>query len=398
MCEGSATGCAKSPHINIGRDVNFYSIVRDIASRYSGSMMRTENTSFTTIQGLRGLAALWVVLFHLYKSAPVSAFTNALPSPFTYAIFGYGSAGVAVFFVISGFVIAHSLNGKRLDGRAFGLFVAKRSIRLDPPYWASMAVTVSVGAALAIAHHQPPSPPSAWQIMMHVLYLQDFVGVAEIQPVYWTLVYEVQFYLIFASSLWLGNCLNMHKAVQWALLALALFSGWQGGEWAVKGLFVNLWHGFFLGVLAYRAGVLKESLAPPVVLVAVVILCQRHDVGVFATPAGLTAITLLILARGEKLTKLLSCRAWQWMGKISYSLYLIHIPIFMLLSGLWQRIFGRGLVQDTGAAFFLVGASICGAAVFYWVFERPSQALAKRLAAPQRQMLNDVERESIVIR
>jgi peptidoglycan/LPS O-acetylase OafA/YrhL len=118
-------------------------------------VVRREN--FTLVQALRGIAALWVVLFHLEKQGAIGGLTAHVPAQLSYAAFGYGSAGVAVFFVLSGFVIAHSLNGKEMTPAELGRFALRRSVRLDPAYWASIMLTVSVAAMLALAHDEAPN-------------------------------------------------------------------------------------------------------------------------------------------------------------------------------------------------------------------------------------------------
>jgi peptidoglycan/LPS O-acetylase OafA/YrhL len=106
---------------------------------------------------MRGFAALWVVFFHLDKQGAITGLTAHLPARLSYVAFGYGSAGVAIFFALSGFVIAHSLNGKEMTPAELGRFALRRSVRLDPAYWASIMLTVSVAAMLALAHHEAPN-------------------------------------------------------------------------------------------------------------------------------------------------------------------------------------------------------------------------------------------------
>lgn len=339
--------------------------------------------NFTLIQGMRGLAALWVVLFHLQKSTAIQGLSVHLPGWFDYAVFGYGRAGVAVFFVISGFIIAHSVHGKIMTSAELGRFALRRSVRLDPPYWASMVLAITVQACLAFAHHVRATYPSPSHVAAHVFYLQELLRVPEIQIVYWTLTYEIQFYLVYAGSRWVEQRTRASGAVEWTLFGLAVWSALRGQEWALHGLFVNLWQGFYLGVLAYRAGRLNERKWHFAVLIAVTLIGLRHASEIFALPSACAAFVLFMAARTKMLSTSLQARAWQWLGAISYSLYLVHIPTIAILAGAWGRLVGRGYLQDSAAALVLTTACLLCATIFFWGIERPSHLLAKRLFRPR---------------
>lgn len=350
--------------------------------------------NFTMIQALRGVAASWVVLFHIGKGEYLTGFTERLPGWVAYLLFDYGSAGVAVFFVLSGFVISHGLTDRSMDARGFGRFVTRRSIRLDPPYWASMALTMSIGALYAALSGVPFVPPGAGVILGHVVYLQELLRLPQIELVYWTLTYEVQFYLVLAAGWWAITVLiRRGMRAEWARLlvleplgALAFLSAASGREWAIHGLFVNLWHGFFLGVLAYEAGVRGRAAPALIALCAVTLLGAVGKDAVFGTPCALTALLLASLARTGHLDRGLGGRGWQFLGRISYSLYLVHVPIIMLGFAIWGRLAGRGFLADLAGLLVVGGAILAAAAAFWWVMERPSQTFSARLfkQAPAR--------------
>src|SRR4051794_39038671 len=90
---------------------------------------QTARAQFTTLHALRGVAALWVVLFHArnYSAVYGQRLGHSIISTF---LLDYGRGGVAIFFVLSGFVISHSLWGTQMRGRSVGLFMLRRSIRL----------------------------------------------------------------------------------------------------------------------------------------------------------------------------------------------------------------------------------------------------------------------------
>ena len=349
---------------------------------------------FALVQALRGVASLWVVLFHLEKSEALLGLTEVLPGFVSTVVFDWGSAGVAVFFVLSGFVIRHSLDDKVMDLPELGKFVARRSVRLDPPYWASMLFMVAVSFILAFAKGVPFDPPTGKQVLVHVLYLQELLHVPSIQIVYWTLTYEIQFYLVFALALTLVGMASRlgirMSAAYWLifgpLIALGFISAAAGEEWAPRGLFANLWHGFLLGVLAYDAGMLRKQ----VHTVLLLMLCVLTGVygllsdSIFGVPCAGTALLLLIASRTRLIFDGMSSRLWQAGGVLSYSLYLVHIPVLGILTGAWQRIAGRGAIADALALPLLLGACIAAAAAFWYLIERPSHKLASRLFRSQR--------------
>lgn len=318
---------------------------------------------FTVIHGLRGMAALWVVLFHTGKAFDISA----LPTPARYALFDYGSAGVAVFFVISGFVISHSLCGKDMDARELGKFAVRRSLRLDPPYWAAIVIGLVIGT-LAKEHY------SVGQVGLHIFYLQELTRTPEIQIVFWTLTYEIQFYLVTAFGAMICFYFPaLRKAVWPALYALALCSA-VAPDWAAHGVFLNLWHGFMAGACAYWAAVRRGSPVPLLILCAAMVFGATLTERVFEVPAAVTALGLYVARNrlSERLPSVLMA-----LGTISYSLYLVHVPVIHVSQAAGLRI---GL-PSWMAALGAIIAAICSAMVLYFMIERPSHQLAQRLFA-----------------
>src|SRR5260221_4188281 len=124
---------------------------------------------FLFVDALRGIASLGVVLFHLRIHIPL--LTSALPG---WAVFllDHGELGVSVFFVLSGFVIAHSVHAERVTIPLAVRFMLRRSLRLDPPYWVSISLTLALAAlsTIALADKQAPNVSVA-QLAAHILYL-----------------------------------------------------------------------------------------------------------------------------------------------------------------------------------------------------------------------------------
>jgi peptidoglycan/LPS O-acetylase OafA/YrhL len=139
---------------------------------------------------MRGIAALLVVLEHLVGRPGYPGFNKYFGF-----LDGWGPVGVSAFFVISGMVLPLSLGG---DYRwsLFPMFLLRRAIRIEPTYLASVAISsILVIVMSSLAPNGTPWLPSIKQLALHALYLIPFSKEDWIQPVYWTLAVEFQFYL-----------------------------------------------------------------------------------------------------------------------------------------------------------------------------------------------------------
>jgi peptidoglycan/LPS O-acetylase OafA/YrhL len=324
---------------------------------------------FCFVDGLRGLASLAVVFFHAYKGAHI----DMLPSGFL-ATISYGDLGVAVFFVISGFVIAHSLRDQNLDALGLGKFVLRRSIRLDPPYWIAIAMTLCFSqlASFFVAGSVPVEY-SAKQIVAHLFYAQEIIGYPQINLVFWTLCYEFQFYLVFALLLAAGSTKLMVVAFAASLL-------WPLGlAPEIRGLFPNLFYGFLLGVGTYfcwRHPRVRVWFALYSIIIFTASLVDENRFGIVCVATA--ALIALVALRGQLATVL---KWWplQFLGLISYSLYLTHNTVSGASFRIWYTLMGHSPTSEAFGLGLTVLACITAAAVMYYVVEKPCIRLSKAL-------------------
>ena len=186
------------------------------------------------LQMLRGVAATLVVLFHLQAAAVIEG-----QDPGILAWFKGGEIGVDIFFVLSGFVIFHAMQGRQHMGP--GRFLRQRFWRIVPPYWAVLALTLLALAGLAVMRGDWSEWPGLWRIVFSFLLLPlpDHV-----MAVAWTLTVEAMFYLMFATT-------YFRHGARGAIVALAVWSA------VTLGLtFVNLGLPPVLGVVLY-SGVIE---------------------------------------------------------------------------------------------------------------------------------------------
>jgi exopolysaccharide production protein ExoZ len=181
----------------------------------------------TNLQGLRALAALGVVVFHFGLMPAI-----AIP-------FEVGASGVDIFFVLSGFIIAHS------SARSSRHFLAHRLIRVLPAYW-----IVTLIAALFTLQNMDLAGASDW-LVQSLFYIPHPAGRPPLIFVAWTLVYELAFYLLYWIALRFGTRTAPAACIAF-LLALALVDPpGVPGPWPLL-LEFAMGIGVYLGVERYR--------------------------------------------------------------------------------------------------------------------------------------------------
>lgn len=363
---------------------------------------RLENR-YWTIDALRGIAALAVVLYHInlvtlaHSASPVAKAVNKA--------FSFGYLGVSIFFVISGFVIAASLARDVITFGYFGKFLLKRSIRLDPTYWASIALDVTLTViAVKLALSDTP-PPDAKKILLHLFYLQDLTGVGNIAAIYWTLCLEIQFYVVFCATLLIHNRLTAQwppgqpqpNIKAWLICAITTYSMLIAAQLIpspLPGLFVTHWVLFAMGAAAFHWGIhapaQRRILVASLLAVTAVIGCQIYFKGVVyglsLILAFVTAIGLFIGARLGKLGTWLKNDTLLYLGARSYSIYLFHAIVGERSAEvLTQVVYPRLHLSATEtpwsfvALFAGIAVSLIVAELAYRLIEYPSLMLSKRI-------------------
>ncbi|MBY0528506.1 MAG: acyltransferase [Gemmataceae bacterium] len=335
---------------------------------------------FAYIDALRGIAACWVLLYHL--GFPLLPWLG----PFRH-VFERGWLGVDVFFVLSGFVIAYNLRDAAVTPSYIGRFALRRSLRLDPPYWTMIFLTYAIILLRHGTFAERTGTADAVVLATNLCYANKFAGCPIIVSVGWTLCLEVQFYLVFVLLTGLAQRigrtgLRETPARLFVFLPLALLSiGNVCGlvPCPIAGLFLPSWYAFFLGVIAawFVFGRVSAGWLIGAVATAGGLLLHQWDTRIFV--ALLTASSIVAVARLGRLHDLLGGAVFQYLGRISYSLYLIHFLIGELVRD-WGAPFTERLPQPWGDALLVLAsivASFGAAHLLHVLVELPSVRLSK---------------------
>ena len=301
-----------------------------------------------------------IAAFHF--SVPLSSEAARFISTFAWL-------GVDAFFVISGFVIPLSLHGRGYRLGHYPNFMLRRLLRLEPPYLVSIAMVILLGYLSSLV---PGFRGEAWslsfpRIAAHLFYLVPFTEYAWLQPVYWSLAYEFAFYCCVGALF----PFLINRRVEWTVLVGA---GIFGVVCSMKGILdVRILH-FVVGVLLMRF-VVEEGDRTSIgfwlaASIALVFLIGGLPIGI----AAAFAATVILLCR-----KVAFGRWASFLGGISYSLYLIHVPIGGRIINLGKR-FGDGSLYELALiASTMVVCVVCSLSFSRYV-ERPAILLSRRFA------------------
>ncbi len=336
------------------------------------------------LDALRGVAALLVALQHGVETLQ--------PGLAARAPLNLGETGVVLFFLLSGVVIPPSIKRHR----SLRSFWIRRVFRLYPAYWASLAgCLLLVAAALFPPPFGAMSHPAAGALL-NLTMVQSLFGVPGAIGAYWTLPLELAFY-VGCSALFVMRLLRRPVLCVLAgtaallvaeLAAAARHASLPAGR---VGLLLSALFGavalrWIAGELPARTLATLALLLGGVVALGLWLRFDRfpvaHEVAApsaaAVVPSWLLAYLLFFAAaalRGREMPP-----ALLWLGRISYSVYLWHLPMLVALERLarplnlpWWMTLALGLL-----------ATLLTAQLSYVFVERPGMRLGARLAgAPQ---------------
>lgn len=347
-----------------------------------GNLQRQQTTQqFAGVQILRFAAAMLVVVMHITQAISIHI-TGTGPSHY----WAEGSAGVDIFFVISGFVMAMSTASLPADGpsrvSAAWVFMRRRLLRIAPLYWFYTLLKVALLLAMpALAARSSVEPGHLAASLLFIPAMSPWGLVQPTLPVGWTLNFEMLFYAVFAVAIALGAprirfCLAAFGSV--FLLGYLLPDSVALNFYAQTIVFE-----FILGVCIAHAFLHFRHASP----LAGFVIMAAGAVFMFAPDWGHSADRFANWGVGAALVVLgavwlePSLRAplaprLSFLGDASYSIYLSHT--FVVPAGV-QALKRLGL-QDSLAIVLAVSLAVVAAGCLSYVWlERPMTTFFKRV-------------------
>ena len=360
------------------------------------------------LDGLRGSAALFVVLHHAWlQTWPKVIDPKAAPTGYT-AIFtgwlAFGHLAVTIFIAISGFCLMLPVlrgNGELRGGSM--KFLERRAVRILPPYYIALFLSIAIAGLLLRVHtntlYDASLPVTLRGIVTHVMLIHNcFPDQYQINGPLWSIAVECQIYLLFPSLILLRRRAGMRAVllvtfiVGVGLYRLLLIYGL--GDRTPHYIFV-----FALGMCAAQLAFRRDcqttytkALAWSVLVSALVCALAAHHFlaagrskDVIDSLIGLAAAAVMYLAATDRYNIVARTFGWPPLAKIglfSYSLYLIHFPLQQLL---WQYlVVPHGYSKTTNFVLIALPGTVIIVSLayaFYLLFERPFIALKPNVSA-----------------
>jgi peptidoglycan/LPS O-acetylase OafA/YrhL len=322
------------------------------------------------VEILRGIAAFSVMWFHLTCGNAAFLQSGSLLK----ASGAYGYLGVQLFFVISGFIIPYSLSLRnyRIETEGLG-FLARRLVRIEPAYLVSAALMVVLQIISAVTPGTNALMPDRdilrlmTILALHFAYLASWFNVPWLSPVYWSLAIEFQYYIamLFFAPLLISR---RRASVYSFLIATVVLTLMVGDERTLFPYLPMFGLGFvrFLAIRRVLAGAELASWA-----FVFFGLCWFVRDSSQAVSAAL-AFCFLFLPLKRPVPML------SFLGVISYSLYLVHVPLGGRIINLASRL-PHTIVVQLVALLCAVFISLLAAYCFWRLVERPSIKLSKSI-------------------
>jgi peptidoglycan/LPS O-acetylase OafA/YrhL len=359
------------------------------------------------LTGLRAVAAIWVVLEHfqqpLYTLLPASLhFERWIDA---------GYLGVEVFFILSGFIIAYTYTNALapFGWQAYRRYVTARFARIYPVHAVTLAAVLTlVLAAAGFNRALNSSETYTWgSFLGNVVLLQGFSLIGAWNGPAWSITCEFAAYLLFPLlAVTLVKIKRAHIAFATALVIAglgtasmisyqaatdsSLFTGaipWMriGIEFTTGALLYTGWSNLrrtsgkrwdALAIGAFGLGVVLLGLTPGVPWTLLLI----PVIGLFVLGcAGSTGPLAAVFQFGPA----------QWLGRISYSLYMVHFIVLNVCSKLvpWQHYSDANALVRTSVAVLYFAAAIVAAAGIYYFIEEPGRKAIRKKFRPRSQLV-----------
>lgn len=345
----------------------------------TASRSTDEGQRLQFVIALRAVASILILWHHFALYPPLRQWATPLIGG-TLDWLELHARATQVFFVVGGYVMARSMSRQNWSLRRMSSFITQRYYRLGIPYLGAIALAIS---GYVVARGWLPDSVlgeavSFPQLLAHLFFLQDILGYEQLSAGLWFVCINFQLSLVYGFCLLLRDTVGAGKVDLVGLLGwpLAFFSLFYFGLNDTKdSWWLYFFPYFFMGVVIHRSlrdgGFRWEFWLYQLLFVGAMVFEWRWRL-LSALVVGFLLYSSERMGWGRLWP---SNRAITWVGKVSYSLFLVHFPVLVLVATLWTRL---GWTTPPGAVaglFVAFGLSMLVAGQFHRWVEHPAAKL-----------------------
>ena len=336
------------------------------------------------IDALKAFASQLVVLHHLAFYGPMSDRAQELIPGLITWLYDDARMAVQTFLVIGGFLAAQALTNQasRLNPTLW-MLLWRRYLKLVLPYLVALlcAILAAAFARHLIQNEEIPAFPSVPQLLAHLFLLQGILGFDGLSAGVWYVAIDFQLYaLLLILVCWRrGTRLAFSSGV--LVVAIATFASlfYFNRNEALDNWACYFFGAYGLGALTYW-GVAERKVSPWLLaafLLAVAALVVDYRVRI---ALALLLAVLLSLARYFGFMASWPKAKWiAWLGQISYSIFLVHYPVSLVVNAVFERFAPHAPLVQLGGLLLAWISSLAAGALFYNYVECRSLLVLKKL-------------------
>lgn len=350
--------------------------------------------------GIRGVAALWVALYHYHVFNSILAPLDIPSNSFISTVLMKGYLSVDLFFILSGFVLAMAYHEQYQTGwtlKKYGTFLHHRFARLYPLYaMVTLASAVMIWFGFGDTRLQPHIGTT---LLANLAVIQQWGVAKSILGQAWTISVDLAAYLAFPVLTW--ALMKTRRRIEW-LVILAAVAGlyWlqhmtadMHKRGALDIVYYRSWYPILRGIIEFSIGLatyrvlasghaalalIKSKYSGYALLIAMFILMpvKQSD---FAIVACIPFFLLHLTLANDGITKPLSHPVMLTLGRASYAIYLLHAALFPVRSAMDNGL--EPAIGDDGATLLstslVMMVLVIGGIFVYRYIERPAQKLLR---------------------
>jgi peptidoglycan/LPS O-acetylase OafA/YrhL len=344
--------------------------------------MMTGKQPLQFVVALRAVAATLIVWHHFAIYPPLAEWAAPLWGGVLDWLAKHART-TQVFFVVGGYVMGRSMSGRSWNLRGFRSFVVQRYFRLGLPYLGTIAMILPI---YLLARDWLPEqvigqPPSLPQLLAHLFFLQGILGYEQLSAGLWFVCINFQLGLVYAAILVLRDTIGRGRVdfvglLGWPLLAISLF--YFNLDEGLDSWWLYFFPYFFMGIVIDRS-VRGEAYQLEFWL------CLLLFVGAMTfewrwrlLSALVVGLLLFVVERQGWGARWPQGRMISWLGRISFSLFLVHFPVLVLVGTLWTRLDWASPPAGASGLVVAYALSLLVAELFHRFVERPAGRLGRQ--------------------